>query len=449
MALTFYPPFNLKDISVTLGEAETDLYNVSTPGLPGNTFPVVKYGGNLYWLISAGGGNPVYFAMLQSTNGGVSWTELDHAGAPQRPAGWDTAIDGGMVFDGNHTITICFVSAFPNANPLVFYDFNLQTGTWGAAYGTSPANDASTNGAIFKLTNGTTAVFKNRTVTGGVIAGITLSWWTGSSWSSANIDGNMPASTVANPVGSIVYDPNGGGAAGIFHVFGRYIDPLGSGNPALYGAFYQRVDAATGALSTFVNLTSLTSSGPSGLTPGQCNPPLIVNGQLVYGAIDPTGNFPIVLVGTPLTAPVFTASGSIDDYFTDGSQGNLFAPALASDGLNLYALMADDANELIRLGYTSMLSDPGIGWISQTVQTNVDVSLSYPSLWAYGPGLLAAGGTDGGSTGGTTGDLMLWMSQGQGSFAAVMLGVKRFPKGKPAEECPPATVAPSPWGRRR
>lgn len=363
-------------------------------GPPGSakSFNPISYNGNLYWVLVFNGEAPVPvnalvpIYMIKSVDNGVSWTILDAGDGPMRPIGnsgsFPTPLnpwtDGGVFFDGAHTVTVGWQNGTFIAGPslvgnLQLQDFNLATEAWGPIYG-SGGPSALVSSYVFNLSGGKTAVFSNR---GSSTAppGLQLNWFDGAAWSSAAIDTFIGYSQAGC---AVVYDPtNPSGPLGAFHVFGaKQYYPQ--------GLVYQLVDAASGGLGTYVDLSSLSLSQATGDGVAsaylQNSSPIIVGNSVIFGASDLTGQFPILLIGTPLIAPTFTATGSIDPTYTYSSGASIPnpCPAVATDGSTIYGVVRGIG--VLRVG-SAPVGEPATGWSFASEAPGANMA-GYPQIWS-------------------------------------------------------------------
>ena len=109
--------------------------------------------------------------------------------------------------------------------------------------------------------------------------------------------------------------------------------------------------------------------------------------------MDSTDTYPTLLLGTPLSAPVFSVLGSpgIDPGFPGAGSTNTLQPTLASDGTNIFAVYlffnTGFTGVLVRLAQTANLANPLLGWSGSEIYdgstgTILNNSGQYPSLSA-------------------------------------------------------------------
>ena len=258
---------------------------------------------------------PAVIQIFNSTDGGATWNEIDAGGEPNTSLGWN-ASPIPAVFDGDHTFTFFYynnVSATLNLQ-----QFDLNAGTWGAAFGTQDLSPMTPLPVCLQRqsTGNFIAVFQDVST---YPAALYSQVWNGSSWSAAidcsvNAEGIIDPATMAfQVVAPSVIDPSD-----VLHLIFWAAD---AGPPFdLEGVFYQEITASN-ALQNFQQFPDNAGASPdlnlqvpnvvTGPAPG-----MLIVGNSIYWAItrigSPNGTYPSVYVGTPLINPVWTEAGNLD-----------------------------------------------------------------------------------------------------------------------------------------
>ena len=375
----------------------TDLTGAVGPTVPGFTAPVAQslgfdavpltsypnggsgqlavfsYGGNLYQVLQSYSNGEIN--IFKSTNGGVSWAAV---AVGTGPTGL-TDVQGGVYFDGVQTVTVATtVGSVANTTtgPIVLQDFDLATGTWGATYGAGSGNVYQING-LFKRSNGSWLVL---CVNG--IANITTAAYvrtSGGVWSHFSLDSLLPAGwdALIGTGPSAVYDPN----TGTVHMFGAAaVSGGGAGN---YKTYYQQILIGN-TVAGFQDTTAIYCNQMDPLT--SSGPPLIVGNQLLWGVAAGLNDtfapgyptYASILVGTPLSAPVFTVAAApgvnpLQPIPTYNYASGSLPPVLGTDGVNLWAVFLSESFDGVTATYNlyisvaSDINDPLSGWVGGIV----------------------------------------------------------------------------------
>jgi hypothetical protein len=418
--------------TVFTGALQMETYAV---GGAGQGAPVIVFQGALYQVLQwdggafpAGGGS---INVFKSTDQGQTWTILDYAHSPNdRTDGTPCA---GVWFDGAHTLTIADTAGSPitpATSAIVLYDFNLLTGTWGAAYGAGSTAVYSIS-QFFKRSDGSVVVIALDSATGSSIMANVLA---SGVWSQVSLTTGLPGGWVANGSSSAVIDP----ATDTIHMFGFAL--VGG---VTHKSYYQQFTLAN-AVAGFQDLTAVFFPQPAAM-----GSPLILSGNLLWGVVDTTKTFATILLGTPLSAPVFTVAPSPG---TDPGQpipgnpaGKRFTlqPTLATDGSRVYSVLLTDAtgSNQVRLSSTSNTGNPLLGWngslvYDDAVGTVPLFDLQYPTISVVsGVVYLTFQGSAPGAGGATGQPTNYFMEVAQGQIAVTLRGVKRYPAVRHTSAC--------------
>jgi hypothetical protein len=409
-------------------------------GGSGQGSPPILYSGVLYQVLqfvsnSTPPPGQVSVNVFQSTNGGTTWTILNQDAGPTKGGGhtFGEIPQGGVWFDGNHTITVAVTTGDPLVSfsgTITFQDFNLNTGLWGPTYGNAGSPSVYGVNQIIKRLDGTwlVIVWGNHTGTGleFYIYNPNTTAWTGPT----SLTGNLTAGWSSNGSSSPVLDPN----TGIVHMFGDAID--GSFNNHTY---YQQIQT-NNTVNEFQDTTALFYP----VLGGMANP-ILVNGNILWGVTDATQSFATLLVGTPLSAPVFSVLPSPG---LNPSQAipppigtTTLNAALATDGTNIYACFptlapGSTGPGTVWVSYTSNLAHPSLGWTGNEVYNGLTgptplYDPEFPRIAAYNGTLYIA--IEGATVSGISQPTNFFMAAGLTvSLKITLRGVKR--RQKPAEE---------------
>lgn len=307
--------------------------------------PIV-YNGFLYWIGQRVNGvvNTTIQVWRAPLDGSV-WTLIDGAASPAMNV---SALTAGAFYDGVDTITVAYITASPTVKgPIILQTFDLVTETWGATFGAG-APVVSFVDSVWIRSDSTVVVLHSRVQLPGS-SGLAASVWNGAAWTTFAVDTN--ASNVSNTSASAVLDP----ATDVIHVFMR---------TAGQTCTYQQFDI-TNTLGSFTNF----SAAQIGCSRWQYTNPIIVGNFILFGPLDPSETVPVLLSGTPLTAPVFSISPTIDP---EGSGSPLSFTSLAFTGSAIVGIYVPDDNTSLRFVYTENLTSPGEDWTGQPLQGTSD-----------------------------------------------------------------------------
>lgn len=363
--------------SLTHTAVQLDLQAV---GGAGQGSAVIKYGGNLYQVLQFTGvpfpGGEGSVNVFRSTDGGLHWNILDGANSPVHSAHGDAT--GGVYYDGANTITIASTvgSVISTAvGPILLQDFDLVSGTWGAVYGAGSGNVYQTN-QIYKRSDGSILVIAVDAISPERLEAYVFS---GGAWSHFSLASLLPGGWVSNGLSSTVYDS----ITGTIHMFG--IAFVGGVTKKQY---YQQILLGN-TVAGFQDLTGVY------LAAAAMGNPIIVGGKLCWGVVDAANTFATILVGSPLSAPVFSVAPSPGILPGQPIPGfpNTLQPTLCTDGVNIWAVFLAFGlpDDVIYLSFTSNLSNPMLGWSGGIIYDDPLGTLNgvqYPSI-AVLPGSLA------------------------------------------------------------
>ena len=321
------------------------------------------FDGNLYQVLQAAGPVPASFSpsggifVYQSVNQGASWASLDTANGPTRT---DLTPGAGFFYDSAQTIIVAWT---PDAGPLVGHhgalnlkNFNLNAGTWGATYGTAGAPLVWTVAQAYQRPDGSILVLATPNFAAGAVNGCTAYVFAAGAWSSFAVDTNLPGGFLSTGNISSCMD-----STGRIHVV------MLADNGVTREWCYQLVNT-NNTLGTSAVLQVGAPNLPGAAAAVQPN---ISGNNFVFGIVSDNGLYPSIIVGTPLSAPVFTTLGSpgIDPNLPAGFL-RLSAPAIAVDATGLYASYLIQQNNnvfLIRTAFNPNVNTPLMGW-SQSIQ---------------------------------------------------------------------------------
>lgn len=170
-----------------------------TPSLPLGMTPI-PFGGALYMLVGSTVLPLSPLRMMQSSDNGATWNELNAAGAPSMPAGAET--NAAFLFDPAGKITVAFMDGV-GPSPLHFCDFNLNTNLWSAVYalGVAPTLTGYT-AQMYKRSNGSLVVMIVGLDVGTGLQGVFCYVWNGASWATTQIYNRLAAPDSLSGVGS-------------------------------------------------------------------------------------------------------------------------------------------------------------------------------------------------------------------------------------------------------
>jgi hypothetical protein len=300
-------------------------------------------------------------AVYKSTDGGNTWIELDGADRP--------VAEGAAVYDpiGNRFICALTVAVFPVTSPIFLQDFNLGTETWGAAYATSGGPGTVGVFQVFLRPDGTIAVFFagdtpppiGETTLRGAI-------WDGATWSSS-IDVGTAALAFGGTFASSVcacMEP----ISGVIHL--AFASKNAAGSPSTADYFYQqfKADNSLGASNHF-------TAASLGLSLIFANIVLFGSSLVISFAANSRADNSVI-VGTPLSAPVWTQTtpAALSGLGSIGTSG-----MIVSDGTTLYWMV----NFGFPAAYKLATSPDGSTW------TVVPDNTSPPFFYDFGSSPLA------------------------------------------------------------
>jgi hypothetical protein len=322
---------------------------------------VFAFNSALYQVLREGAGGNVN--VQQSTNGGRTWAALNSALAPTTTS---NVPQGGIYFDQVQTLTVATSNGSviaPAVAPIVLTDFNLVTGLWGLPYAPGSGNVYQVN-SLQKRADGS---FILVCVDG--IAPATLRAYVFSAlgvWSNFSLTTSFPAGWTSDGGSQTVFDP----LTGIIHMFGVLVN---GGNQKFY---YQQI-RPNNTVGGFQDLSALVIPTAGGIIESSGNP-LILAGQLLFGITDVTNSFPTILVGSPLSTPVFSvgATSIMPSFPNPPATTSNICPVLGTDGVNLWAVLP--YNPFVGGGFvgqlwvsvTPLITNPTQGWTGGEVYNN-------------------------------------------------------------------------------
>ena len=383
---TNFGAFSLPSLmSVSHTAVQMEGHFVGGQGQGANVF---SFGGALYQVLQfVGPPFPVGFGAInvyKSINNGLTWTILDGANGPTKDALFPEP-QAGCYFDGVSTITIAStLGSVTDATsaPIVLQDFNLVTGTWGAHYGAGSGNVYAMN-QVFKRSDGSVLVITIDSLPAGPMTAHVLA---GGVWSSFSLSTLFPGGWVANNMSSPVYDP----LTGTIHMFG--IAFVGGVTKKQY---YQQI-LLSNSVSGFQDLTGMYDAATA------MGDPLLLNGQILWGVSDVTRSFSTIIVGSPLSAPVFSVAPSPgvnpSQPIPYGINPNTLQPTLATDGNTVWAVVCDNRNGAgpgrVWLSSTQNVGNPLIGWTGGVIYDDMGAlhplsgQFQYPTISRQGNQIL-------------------------------------------------------------
>jgi hypothetical protein len=261
-------------------------------------------GGKLFLFLQTIAVGSSAIKVYVSSNGGSTWTLSDHITITGT-----LALNGGgfygVYWDGaSPAATVCYPPASQLAlSPLQFVDFNFSTGTFGAAYGTGGPSTTGCS-ALVKRADGSLVAFyttsSNTVLNVAVYASgvwgapqTVSSFFTGGHTLQRQNAGGVYA---GNSWMELVFDP----ILQTCHIF------LSDNTPNTYYLSFSSANVL-GSPHTF------PTYGGNEIWIGQG---VVSGGKLIVSAAgyDPTGTFPIpiVLYGSPSSAPVWTIDTAVD-----------------------------------------------------------------------------------------------------------------------------------------
>ena len=328
---------------------------------------VFTYGGNLYQVLQSFSNGEIN--VFKSSNGGTSWAPV---AVGTGPTGLAAIQQGGVYFDGNQTVTVAFCTGdqtAPASAPIVLQDFDLATGTWGATYGAGSGNVYQVN-ALFVRSDGSMVCICINGVSPLTTAAYIRT--SGGVWSHVSLDSLLSGGWTSIGNTCACYDPS----TGTIHMFSS-----ASGTKQYYQQFL-----LNNTVANFQDTTAVVG-GPIGQQIS-ASPPIILQGQLLWGVCDPTGSYATILVGAPLSNPVFSVGPvpGVNPIQPNPAviNQNTLAPQLATDGTTLWAAFIGTANapSCVYVSFTNNLSDPTSGWLGgQVILTGgLTIGQEFPTL---------------------------------------------------------------------
>jgi len=415
--------------------------------------PPFTYDGALYLFlvfgVNAAPANNNYLYCFQSQNGGQTWNLLNAAGAPEIKQGSQAS----AFFDGNHTVTAAVIApATSGASAHLFLQqFNLATGTWGAAFATGGPLTGGPPGPIFVRPDGTVLVTYDTGAAPSGRSNFLYTIWNGSSWSTPADAG--AAFYSVEPATRIFVSAAGG-----------VMDAAGNVNLMFSDAgylfpFWQQILAGTAGLGNSHQFTAVTLSTTDGDQP--YGAPVIAGTQLIW-PVAVNSTYFAVYVGNSLTNPSWTLSAPISSeapvsnpsmFFDPGNQiGAIVMPIVSNTSQGTAGIL------LVSINY-ALGSTPLTGWSTPTPQWDMDVnpvpnqdSSPFDTHFYVGFDPIIKTGYMFGDASLTTATFGAATYYGSFSYAGILkialIGVKRWPSEQPAPECPSPTESgpvTSPW----
>ncbi len=350
------------------------------------------FNGALYCLLQLQGNHitPSLLYMVKSSDNGATWADLDFANSPQTSAqpAPNPPSNGSCLFDDVlQLLTVAYNAADVSGGinvAIKLRDFDLVTETWGADYATVGAPTCFGCNQLFRRSDGSVVFLHNTNPPSPNVTGLTASVFAAGVWSSFAVDTNIGATT-SNSGSSAVMDP----ATDIIHVF---LTTKGAGN--INFVTYQQI-LPDNSLGPFFNFTNeFANLGTTGAIVEAMGNPIIVGDQILWGQVPTDGTVPSIMVGTPLSAPVWSVLGSpgIDAGFP-GASSSTIQPTLAFDGTTIYAVYVflenDFTTHSIRLAQTTNLLNPLAGpWTAAEIYDDStgpitwDLGVQFPTIIA-------------------------------------------------------------------
>lgn len=321
----------------------------------------VAFGGAIYVCWQAVGDGTQFtpqggIFVSQSTDNGNSWTILDQAHSPTRTAAF-LEPDGGIFFDGAHTITVCYsVTADPVTpviGPMQFQDFDLSTGLWSAVYGTVGAPNCYFIQALYIRPAGDRVILYTDTLNGVKAVTYVAGFWGAPFAVDAHFSG----------AGTIVAESSSAmDSTGAIHVFG-----FANTSPGQF-LWYQQITSGN-TLGTFATLQSVSSGNLNGSgISRQC---AVGGNYIAIGSMTTPGNSgdPTIIYGTPLSAPVFTMSGPIDPAAPIGNPQTSNAALAFSGGIWYAVYFTNDVTNAWTIRALAGSATPAGPWLPAVTAT--------------------------------------------------------------------------------
>lgn len=357
---------------------------------------VITYGGNLY-TVSFWSPSTFGIVISKSTDGGVTWTNIDTANGPLAA----TVTAGGCYVARGSTISVAFYDG-PVGPPIYLYDFDLVSETWGTVYGIAGAPTIRTSGSgsgtslVYRASSDDLVVFYEGDGGSG--------FWSavydigGASWSSP-IDAGVNITALANwgsaaPVITNIFTCCIDSDDNIYLFFSTEVNVAGT-NDWSYRVFFQRFTTANARPSGAGDFYDFPGQGDINLNLNaqQTHPigmPSIIGDNIFFPieAIEPAGPFHHRYAGGWLGVGLAGATAwtistiPTDPDFIPGGFANLALTAGTScfDGTKLYVVYRGavdpsiDDTEQIRLCQCDPTGDDpdAFTWTAQTVCLNTD-----------------------------------------------------------------------------
>jgi len=348
--------------------------NLSPTGMPqpGAGDPgVFRHGGNLFTVI-------VYPPVQQdvqvwkSTDGGVSWTQLDAANEPN--ALYDAQC---LAWDGANTLTIALLPSPGASAPVILRNFDLAGETWGAPFGGAGAPSPDALFGLYRRSSGDLVLLvEDTTALPGVPSRLGAYVFSGGAWSSiVDLETNVEAlpgwaGSGAN-IGSFnnvlpaVMD-----AADTLHIFFALTDPF---TPGWTDRFFYQQFLSGGGLGSFFDFPGQGALPVDllyfGLTPAVGNNTILM--PVIRSLPGPIPGYVSVYVGTPLNAPVWTelAAPGVDAASYNVFDGTAPYPAAAFDGALWYVIFVQPTDPAYGANQVRVAqsANPLLGWTTSTV----------------------------------------------------------------------------------
>jgi hypothetical protein len=364
-------PFALR---IELAPAQIDPANDGTGPIASGvgTVPAlapILYQGVLYKVLNSPGflGAAGGLTVFRSYDG-QTWSPQDQQNGPPATA------NASCYFDGDHTIVAASsLDTHGNTALIELRNFDLSTNTWGPSYGLGASGDPSTQlvCCVIPWTAGSVMVLHVVNESGAGPTVLSASVFNGATWSTFDAGAAIAGEPGYNSATDVVdwsaacVDPATGKAYVFIHVSG------GSGTPDWGDRYFFQLILPNNTFGSFLDFPGFDNSMiPPPFTLIEAAMPIIVGDSVTIGAISANGatfDYPAIVYGTPLAAPVFTQTGSIDPQSSNSLQAtNNVVPFLAFDGQTLYALYGAGASgQFLRLCYNNippnLLAD---GWAS-------------------------------------------------------------------------------------
>lgn len=337
-----------------------------------NTFGPFLYNGGLYMFLIPTVPSEDAFQAFQSLDGGATWRHVGTVGEP-------TVGNAAPIFDGNHTVIVAVSTAAEGTSGTInLVNFDLSTLTWGPVYATAGAPTTEAVTGIFIRPDGTYIVLHNPRAAGpGTGSGLFAAVYnpTSATWVT-NFDAGTGIAALSGynvTTDFSIFNTAVLDSSGNLHVF--FTTTGSSGPPNWLGrVFYQQIESSN-ALGTFFDFPG-NDTTPTKITSVLYSNAVIVGNSVLLSIqqfdAGLGGGFYNVVVGSPLSAPVFSYApepGIDPNAFFKINPNTDFAPYMFYDGRTLFAIATytdQDGNEgaIFRLLYTNTPATPSSGWSS-------------------------------------------------------------------------------------